>query len=118
MNKRLIITQLFVVLIVVIVAWVYRSTDGALAAFYGGMIAVTNTILLARRVTRAGEVAKTDPKHSVYILYFGAIERFVFALIALGVGLSLLKLDAIPLLAAFGLAQLAYILPNQSTTKL
>ncbi len=115
MSKRLLITQVTLVVAGVLVAFYYKGETGALGAFYGGGVALINSFLLVRRLDRAGEIAKTDPKQSVYMLYFGAIERFVFALIGLGVGLSFFKLDAVPLLATFGVAQLAYMLPGQST---
>ena len=109
--------QIIVVLIAVATTWYYKGESSILASFYGGMIAVVNSFLLARRVSKAGEIAKTDPKQGVYLLYFGAVERFVLALIALGVGLSMFKLDPVPLLLTFGVAQLAYMIPSQSSTK-
>ncbi|MGV6858364.1 MAG: ATP synthase subunit I [bacterium] len=115
MSNRLLIVQVTLVVVGALIALYYKGQPGAVGALYGGGIALINSFLLVRRVGRAGEMAKTDPKQSVYVLYFGAIERFVFALVGLGVGLALFKLDAVSVLAMFGLAQLAYMLPGQST---
>jgi hypothetical protein len=41
------------------------------------------------------------------VLYFGAVQRFVFVLVALAIGLAAIKLMAEPLLLTFGVAQLA-----------
>jgi ATP synthase protein I len=109
MNRRLLTVQALLVLAGVVVAYYLTGPIGAGAALYGGVVALINTLLLARRVTKAGETARTDPKLGVYSIYFGAIQRFVFVLVALGVGLGALKLKAEPLLATFAVAQLAYL---------
>lgn len=114
MNKRLLYVQAALVLAGVAIALTMKGHASAVAALYGGGVAIINSMLLVWRVKRAGEAAKTDPKRSVYILYFGAVERFVFALVGLAIGLGALKLDPIPLLLTFGVAQLAYFFDNQS----
>lgn len=81
-----------------------------MASLYGGGLALISAWLLLLRVRKAGELAETSPKQSVYSLYFGAVQRFVLVLVALAVGMGALKLQPIPLLVSFGLAQLAYAL--------
>jgi|GEM_PF-459367 len=78
------------------------------SAAYGGAVAMVTSWLLGRGVNTASELAKTDPTRGVYTLYFGAVQRFVFVLVALGVGLGFLRLQPIPLLVSFGVAQLGY----------
>lgn len=114
MNKRLTYIQVALVLAGVVIALTMKGASASYAALYGGGVAVLNSMLLAWRVKRAGEVAKTNPKQSVYILYFGAVERFVVALVGLAVGLGAFHLDPIPLLATFGVAQAAYFFDGQS----
>lgn len=114
MSKRLIIIQVALVIAGVVIALSTKGVSASLAALYGGGIALLNSMLLAWRVKRAGEVAKTNPKQSVYILYFGAVERFVVALVGLAVGLGAFKLDPIPALATFAIAQIAYFFDGQS----
>lgn len=108
--RRILIIQFILMLAGVVVSVMYQGDSALLPAFYGGAIALANTMLLSRRIARAGEIAKTNPQQSVYALYFGVVQRFVFVLVALGFGLGFLKLAPIPLLGTFMVAQLAYML--------
>lgn len=108
--RNVLIIQAILILAGVAVSRFYWGDAALLPAFYGGAVALANTLLLSRRVARAGEIAKTDPQRSVYALYFGVVQRFVFVLVALGFGLGYLKLLPVPLLGTFMIAQLAYML--------
>jgi ATP synthase protein I len=117
-RNTLLAVQSVLVLLCVFLAWAYMDHIAALAAGYGGVIAWVNAFLLARSVRRAGELVKTDPRLSTYALYFGAIQRFVLLIAGLGLGLAVLHLSPIPLLLAFGIAQLAYIIVAGMQAKL
>lgn len=108
--RNILIIQFILILAGVAVAYALKGELAVLPAFYGGSIALANTLLLSRRVQQAGNVAETSPQHTVYTLYFGVIQRFVFVLVALGFGLGYLKLDPTPVLGVFMAAQLAYFL--------
>ena len=114
MNNRLLVIQAVLVLVAVAVSFYIREIPGLVAAIYGGAVALLNTFMLSRRVAQAGQIAETDPKRGTYSLYFSAVQRFVFVLIALGIGLGAIKLQAEPLLATFGVAQLAYLLGGRA----
>ena len=107
MNKRLIIAQTLFILGGIGFSFYTSGADSFIPALYGGGVALLNTLWLNRGVIQAGETAKESPKLSVYILYFGAVQRFVFVLVALAIGLAALELMAEPLLLTFGVAQLA-----------
>ena len=108
--RNVLIIQAILILAGVAVSRFYQGDAALLPAFYGGAIALANTLLLSRRITIAGEIAKTNPQHSVNTLYFGVVQRFVFVLVALGLGLGYLKLAPVPVLGTFMVAQLAYML--------
>jgi ATP synthase protein I len=111
MRRHLFVVQAILVVLCMVGAWwVAGSTDALMASGYGGVLALANTAMLARRVIRAGEIAKTDPRHSAYTLYFGAVQRFAFVLVGLVLGLGWLGLEPIPLLVSFAVAQLAYVI--------
>lgn len=110
MGKRLLAIQAVLVLAGTIAALIYKGQWAALGALYGGSVALGNTALLARRIERVGELAKNNPQRGMYSLFFGVVQRFVFVLVGLGVGLGGLELDPIPLLATFAAAQLAYLI--------
>ena len=106
----ILITQFVLMLAGIAVSIFYQGEAAMLPAFYGGAIALANTMLLSRRIAQAGELAETNPQQSVYALYFGVVQRFVFVLVALGFGLGFLKLAPLPVLGTFAVAQLAYML--------
>lgn len=106
--KRLFSIQAALVLLATALAWHWYGASDALAALYGGGIALTNTLWLGRKVAVAGEMAENNVTRGVYAIYFNAVQRFVFVLVALGVGLQALQLVPQPLLLTFGLAQVAY----------
>jgi len=107
MNKRLVTAQILFILGGVGFSFYTFGSDAIMPAVYGGGVALLNTLWLNRGVIQAGKAAKENPKMSVYMLYFGAVQRFVFVLVALAVGLAAIKLMAEPLLLTFGVAQLA-----------
>jgi len=84
---------------------------GAISAAYGGGIALFSSLILARRANRAFESASKGTGGIMVILYAGVIQRYLFVLLGLGIGLGILKLKVEPLLAVFGVAQLAYFMP-------
>lgn len=94
----------------ILFAWSYGGREAAVAAGYGGGVALASAWLLARGVSRAGELAKTNLRYSAYSLYFGALQRFVLVLVGLAIGLGVIRLAPIPLLASFGIAQLGYLI--------
>ncbi len=81
----------------------------AVSALYGSVISVVSALLLGRGVTRAEKLAIDDPKRSLGILYFGAVQRFVLVAVMLAIGLSVLQLTAIPTFVGFALAQMAFV---------
>ena len=106
--KRLLIIQVGLVLVALVGAYYWYDSAGVIAALYGGGIALINTLWLGRKVELAGEMAEEELQRGIYAIYFNAVQRFVFVLVALGVGLQALKLVPQPLLLTFGIAQVAY----------
>ena len=108
--QRLLTIQASLVL-VAIMATLYSLGGGAVtAALFGGAVAMANTILLSRRLSSASAMAESSPDIGVMTLYVGVIQRFIFVLAMFVVGMGLLKLNPIPLLGTFALAQLGYMI--------
>jgi hypothetical protein len=93
------------------VSYYYMGVFGAQSAAYGGGIALFSSLILSRRATRAIKSIGDSSRNAMGLLYIGVVQRYVFVLVGLGVGLGLLKLNAEPLLIVFGVAQLAYFMP-------
>lgn len=101
--RRLLVVQLLLVFPVVLAYAAIKGGHGALAAGYGGGIALINTSIMAWRVGR------TDSKRALAELYIGAGIRFGGTLLLMAVGMGILKLDPLALLIGFAVAQLGYL---------
>ncbi len=108
MNKRLTYIQIVLIIGGMAFSFFQYGSSGLLAASYGGAVALMNTIWLSRGIEHAGSVAQDNPQLGTYSIFFGAVQRFVFVLVAIGIGLAALKLRAEPLLLTFAIAQAAY----------
>lgn len=111
--RNVLIIQATLILAGVAVSRFYWGDAALLPAFYGGAVAMSNTMMLSKRMVQASEIAKDSPQHSLYLIAFGAVQRFVFVLLALGFGLGYLGLLPLPLLATFAVAQLIYLVAAQ-----
>ncbi len=85
-------------------AWLAQS------AIYGALISVILTRLLSWGVGRAARAASKNKSKSVSMLYLGAAQRFLLALVLFGFGLAVIKLEPLPMIAGFCLAQAAYLI--------
>lgn len=103
--------QVILVLVGAAIAYFNQGESAIIPALYGGMVAVVNTLMLGRRMVKARERAATDPQGGVYSMYISAVVRFVFVLVALGVGVGFIfgSAAAIPLLGTFIVTQLGYM---------
>ena len=76
--------------ITVVVALVFMSLESAnlMSSFYGGLVAVVNTLLLARSVDDAGVAAYEQKKaRSALVLVRSVVMRFVIVLASFYVGI-------------------------------
>ena len=121
--RRVVIIQLLTTLVVAAVFFVLtlqQSTGqaqsheqpmwSALSAYYGGLTSVVLALLSIRGFKRANEIALSEPKKSMMILYIGAVQRFVAVLVLLGLGLGLFRLEPLAVLIGFVLAQASYLM--------
>lgn len=60
----------------------------AVAAMTGGLIALTNGLLIARRIAREGKRVEPTPETEVRSMFAGAIERFVLIAILMAAGMT------------------------------
>ena len=109
-NKRLLINQIVVGLIVAAVFVILQGHWQALSALYGVFVTIAISTLLSRGVQRAERAAIENPKASMGILYFGAVQRFVMAAVLFIIGLGLIEFEPLPVVVGFGVTQFAYVL--------
>lgn len=87
--------------------------DAAKAVLYGGALGIANSVLLARRVQRAGEAALGSPAGGMAALYIGAVQRFVLVLGGFALGMGVLGLAPLSQIIGFAVTQLGYVLPTR-----
>jgi len=110
-----VVTAQLIVVVLTGAAFMTKGTDFALAALYGGAVAVVNSLLLARRVARASQQLAPNPRADVLSMYIGAVERFALTVVAMAVGLAWLKLNPVPVVVSFGMAYLGYVIGHRLT---
>jgi ATP synthase protein I len=94
-------------LLTVVVSAVFARRDGpraALAAVYGGAVAMLISGWLGWRLRRVGTQAG-----GLATLYSSVVLRYAAAIVLLALGLGVLKLAPLPLVIAFGLAQFGFL---------
>lgn len=103
--RNVVLAQLSLVAAATLAAFLWRGQWGALSALGGGAIVLLNSLLLAWRVRRAGEL---EGNSVVLAMYMGAAQRFLIAAVGFALGIGALGLDPLPMIAAFAIAQFGY----------
>lgn len=115
--RRVLVTQVSLTLAVAVVAAFraphHHALGPVVAALAGGAIAMLGALVLAYTVGRAD--GKQGAAQAQLWLYGGAVARFVFAIVLLGLGLGVFHVAPLPFLVAFGLGQVAFLAPGISS---
>ncbi len=90
-------------------AYVVMGEPAAGAAWFGGMVALSNTVLLAWRMRAGARKSSQDPRLELAKLVRSSMERFFVVALLMAAGLGWMKLMPLPLLAGFALGQLALV---------
>jgi len=104
-------------LITVVLAWIFYFYQGQLAAqaaLYGGCIVMFNVWITNRRLRAAANLAKVAPGKEVMIFYIAAFQRFIFTLGFFILGMGWLEFPPIPMIVAFAVAHLGYLVNEHS----
>ncbi len=106
--RRVMALQLLIVLGVTTAYLLLQGLYAAQSAFYGGLIALFATWLMGWRITRAAETAAQDSSQGAFVIYAGAVQRFLLTLVLMALGMGTLKLAPVAILVCYALAQIAY----------
>ncbi len=115
--RSLLIIQLALVLLAAAGFVYYMGQTTVFASFFGGAVAIANTLLLSWRLDSAAEMANDNPDGGVLTLYLGVVQRFIFVLVMFGIGMGALKFSPPAMLGTFALAQLAYMIYGSKRAK-
>ena len=108
--RRVLLSQAVLTFLTGAVIFVSLGVAAGLAALYGGATALISTWLLGRRVQRIPETPAQAHAGVQLALYAGILPRFIVTLALLGIGIGGLKLFPLPLIAAFAVAQLGFLI--------
>jgi ATP synthase protein I len=111
--QRTLLAQGLLILITAGIFLAYKGPTSATAVIYGGAIAMLIAALLGWRLQRAADAAGEAPEAQLQgsmQLYWGAMERFLIVGVGFAVGIAVIKLPPLPMIVAFAVAQLGFLL--------
>ena len=112
------VLHLVVLILLVMIGWVWQDGRFALAALYGGLVALTNSGMLTLRWYRGLKVYHCDGQRHLSSFNRSMLERFFVVGILLAVGFGILGLSPLALLAGFIVGQLVWVLALFVTRRL
>lgn len=110
--NHLIKMQLITLAITVLIALWWQGFNASIACFYGGGIAVANTLLQRRHLIGSAKQAKSDAGMNLRKAYRCVVERWILTILMFSVGFAMLILSAGPLMIGFIVTQLALLFGN------
>ena len=110
MWRNALVKQVFLVLICAASFFVAQGAESALAALYGGAVALLNVQLLRWRKNQVKTRPGLTARASLATFFASALERFVLVAALLALGLGWIELQPLALLVGFAVGQAAVLL--------
>ena len=110
--NHLIMMQFIVLMVIVLIALWWQGFNASIACFYGGGIALANTLLQRWHLIASAKQAKSDAGMNLRKAYRCVLERWILTVSMFAVGFAVLELAAAPLMMGFILTQLALLFGN------
>lgn len=105
--RRVLAAQAAATLVIAAGFGVARGWPAASAAAYGGAVGIAITAWLAWRLRRVR--AQTRSGAGMAMIYSSTLVRYLTVVVLIGAGLAVLKLEPLPMLAAFAVSQFGYL---------
>jgi ATP synthase protein I len=102
--------QLVSLLIMTLLFALLSGTGGFLAALYGGVMVIINTLLLLWHSARAERLEQQDAGQNFRIIVRCVLERFVITVALFALGLWRIGLEPLPLISSFAAGQLLFVI--------
>lgn len=109
--------QLISLLIITLLFTLIDGLGGFLAALYGGVMVIINTLLLLWHSARAERLEQQDTGQNFKIIVRCAIERFGITVALFALGLGRLGLEPLPLISGFAAGQLLFVIGGMRNHK-
>lgn len=107
-NHLLKVQVVALVLIVLIILW-WQGASAATACFYGGSIAIANTLLQRWHLIGSAKQAKSDAGKNLRKAYSCVAQRWLLTIVMFTVGFAVLTFLPLSLMAGFIVTQLALL---------
>jgi len=107
--NHLVKMQLIMLVITVLIVLWWQGSSASIACFYGGGIAVFNTLLQRRHLINAALSAGSDAEMNLRKAYRCIVERWIVTIVLIAVGLGVLVLEPIFMLTGFVIIQFALL---------
>ncbi len=108
--RRLLLYQFLLVAATSAVFLVIFEIFSAVSVWFGGGVAATNALLLARCSQRDALATERTPQQSLVAGYSCMVQRFLLVALLFAFGLGVLRLDALALLTGFIGGQLVMVI--------
>ena len=107
--NQLIKRQVILLVITSLIVLLWQESRDAFSYFYGGSIAVANTLLQRMHLIGAATGAKSDASMNLRKAYRCVIERWVVTVVMFAVGFGVLHLSSLALMTGFIVIQAALL---------
>ena len=114
--RKLAMLQLLLLAATSVVFFMIYGVFQAVSAGCGGLIAMTNVLLLEWRRRRADSGRALSAGESLRLLYRTALERFVLIALLFALALGVLQLDPVALISGFIMGQVALVFTETRRT--
>ncbi len=104
--RNLLIAQVVLTCLVATGFLFAKGAEFMWAAFYGGAILMTNTVLMGFRFQKA-ETA--EGQNFALAMYAGVVQRFIITFAGFAIGIGWLKLAPVPQIVAFAAGYIGFI---------
>jgi len=114
--RKLAMLQLLLLAVTSIIFFMVYGAFQAVSALCGGLIAMTNVLLLEWRRWQADSGRALSAGESIRLLYRAALERFVLIALMFALALGGLQMDPVALITGFIAGQLALVFTGTRRT--
>ncbi len=92
-----------------VLGYVLQGETAAMAALYGGAVALMSTLLLLWRMRRSNREMLLEAHQHLWLFYRSGLERFLVVCVLLALGMGPFNLVPVVVLIGFVAGQLAWV---------
>ncbi|MDH5591427.1 MAG: ATP synthase subunit I [Gammaproteobacteria bacterium] len=104
--------QVVVLVVTVFIILLWQGNSASIACFFGGGMAIVNTLLQRWHLIRSAKQAKSDAGMNLRKAYRCVAERWIVTIVMFVIGFAVLALSPLPLMTGFIVTQLTLLFGN------